>query len=160
MDTPGDGRWWLGGAEPPQGRPLPDTEQHAHDPAPITPLLCRLPTATYQAYEEHALSRISAALLSAHLARWLARTPDVEELLSPDGATSWGLAELQKVRARALVHLALRVGVLVRGPCEYAWRGDCCSGTVHAHHSDYQRALAVRWLCARHHGQVHAGHLP
>jgi hypothetical protein len=32
-----------------------------------------------------------------------------------------------------------------------------CGATehVHGHHDDYQKPLVVRWLCRRHHGEVH-----
>lgn len=40
---------------------------------------------------------------------------------------------------------------LPRSPCEV------CGKTigVHAHHDDYSKPLLVRWLCARHHMQIH-----
>ena len=55
-------------------------------------------------------------------------------------------------KAHALVAKAKRDGVLIPGPCEV---GDECWGRIEAHHDDYDRPLDVRWLCARHHGQLH-----
>jgi endogenous inhibitor of DNA gyrase (YacG/DUF329 family) len=58
----------------------------------------------------------------------------------------------QKVRARKAVKHALADGTLRRGPCEV---GVGCEGRIEAHHDDYSKPLAVRWLCAKHHGIEH-----
>lgn len=50
----------------------------------------------------------------------------------------------------AQVHRAIRVGTLVRKPCEV-----CGAAKTDAHHDDYSKPLAVRWLCRRHHQQHH-----
>lgn len=49
------------------------------------------------------------------------------------------------------VKRAIRSGSLVRQPCE------SCGTTqrVQAHHDDYNKPLAVRWLCFRHHREWH-----
>lgn len=52
--------------------------------------------------------------------------------------------------ARLLVWNAVRIGYLVRQPCEV-----CGNLTVDAHHDDYSKPLEVRWLCRTHHGQLH-----
>jgi len=63
-----------------------------------------------------------------------------------------------KTRTHALVKAAVTLGVLVRGPCEVCGARQGEGGQrIYAHHEDYARPLAVRWLCARHHMQVHAG---
>lgn len=46
--------------------------------------------------------------------------------------------------------LARRGGKLIPKPC-----GVCGNRTVHAHHDDYNKPLEVRWLCPRHHSQLH-----
>lgn len=56
----------------------------------------------------------------------------------------------QKRRVRLIVFKALRSGKLKKGPCEV-----CGSTCVQAHHDDYSRPLVVRWLCRRHHADLH-----
>jgi hypothetical protein len=61
-------------------------------------------------------------------------------------------AELRPERTRAayLTSNAIRDGRLVRQPCEV-----CGSEAVEAHHDDYSKPLAVRWLCRKHHLEHH-----
>jgi len=59
------------------------------------------------------------------------------------------VAEIKKRKAaRVLVHLALQKGVLKKGKC------FCGSLKVEAHHEDYSKPLAVKWLCKKHHIQA------
>ena|SRR6185436_3835116 len=53
-------------------------------------------------------------------------------------------------RAHMAVQFALRDGRLVRKPCE-----KCGNPKTEAHHDDYRRKLNVRWLCFKHHREVH-----
>lgn len=56
-----------------------------------------------------------------------------------------------RIAARLMVRNAIRRGDLARGPCE------CCGAEkVDAHHDDYEKPLAVRWLCRIHHSDLHA----
>lgn len=80
---------------------------------------------------------------------------------TPAGRTSWRLADArrrarhpERCRARQRARAAIRRGVLVRGPCAAGPVG--CRGSVEAHHDDYSRPLAVRWLCRFHHREAHA----
>ena len=59
-----------------------------------------------------------------------------------------------KLQAQRAVCYALRVGKIVRRPCEV------CNSTqdVHAHHDDYFNQLNVRWLCRKHHYEWHREH--
>lgn len=59
----------------------------------------------------------------------------------------------EKFRARDAVKLALRKGILIKGPCEM--KSKNCRGQVQAHHDDYSKPLEVRWLCTQHHADVH-----
>ncbi len=56
-------------------------------------------------------------------------------------------------RSRAIhaVNYAIRVGILIKQPCEV------CGSTkrVHGHHDDYDKKLEVRWLCPLHHVEHH-----
>lgn len=55
-----------------------------------------------------------------------------------------------KRRARYAVSNAIRDGRLVRSPCEVCghWKSE-------AHHDDYSKPLEVRWLCFKHHRELH-----
>jgi hypothetical protein len=56
----------------------------------------------------------------------------------------------EKFRARAALHKALRLGVLKRGRCEV-----CGAEKTQAHHDDYSKPLEVRFLCPKHHMEIH-----
>jgi hypothetical protein len=56
----------------------------------------------------------------------------------------------QKYKARQSVYHALKSGKLTRQPCEV-----CGNPKVEAHHDDYSKPLDVRWLCHKHHREVH-----
>lgn len=56
----------------------------------------------------------------------------------------------EKRRARLQVKNALHRGKLTRKPCE-----RCGHVNVEAHHDDYSKPLAVRWLCRDHHREHH-----
>jgi hypothetical protein len=53
-------------------------------------------------------------------------------------------------RASSLVNLALKRGELQRQPCI-----ECGEPETQGHHDDYGQPLVVRWLCKRHHEDVH-----
>jgi hypothetical protein len=52
--------------------------------------------------------------------------------------------------ARSKVRYQIKVGKMVRGACEV-----CGSPNADAHHDDYDKPLAVRWLCQTHHSREH-----
>ena len=56
----------------------------------------------------------------------------------------------ERKQACSLVGSAIKRGVLVRRSCEV-----CGDPKSQAHHSDYDKPLDVRWLCFKHHRQVH-----
>lgn len=58
----------------------------------------------------------------------------------------WNAANPEKRRAHKRVEYAVKVGRLVRQPCE-----ACGDEKVTAHHDDYSKPLEVRWLCRPHH---------
>jgi len=70
----------------------------------------------------------------------------------------YAAANPHKIRAQSAVACAVLRGRLIRQDCEIC---GACHGRdgqiVNAHHEDYSRPLEVRWLCARHHRQLHAG---
>jgi ribosomal protein S27AE len=55
-----------------------------------------------------------------------------------------------KHAARAAVAYAIKKGVLTRQECE-----ACGASKAEAHHDDYSKPLAVRWLCTTHHTAHH-----
>lgn len=55
---------------------------------------------------------------------------------------AWRAADLRRSRCHSAVARAMRVGRLVRMPCE-----SCDSENSVAHHDDYDKPLVVRWLC-------------
>jgi len=73
-------------------------------------------------------------------------------------ASAYRRRNMHKIRAHNMVKAAMLLGVLVRRPCEVCGARQAQGGPrVYAHHEDYDRPLEVRWLCARHHIQLHAG---
>jgi hypothetical protein len=56
----------------------------------------------------------------------------------------------EKHKARVAVHNAIRAGRLVKGSCEV-----CGVEKTDAHHEDYAKPLDVRWLCRKHHMELH-----
>jgi hypothetical protein len=55
-----------------------------------------------------------------------------------------------KFRARSKINNAIRDGRLTRRACQI-----CGAPNSQAHHTDYRRPLAVRWLCFKHHREAH-----
>lgn len=55
----------------------------------------------------------------------------------------------RKHAARAAVRAAIHDGRLVRLPCER------CGKKGEAHHDNYDMQLEVKWLCRKHHSEVH-----
>jgi hypothetical protein len=61
-----------------------------------------------------------------------------------------------KQRAHAAVQKAIADGTMVRpGHCEECGNGPSNDRGILAHHDDYNKPLAVRWLCTGCHGRVH-----
>lgn len=59
--------------------------------------------------------------------------------------------QVARKRARTDAYLAVKRGELKKLPCEI-----CGKERVEAHHEDYKKPLQVRWLCRRHHLQLHS----
>jgi|TARA_R110000868_G_C10780465_1_gene755462 hypothetical protein len=64
-------------------------------------------------------------------------------------------AHKERAAAHAIVNRAVRSGYLVRQSCE-----KCGAEKTEAHHDDYSKPLAVRWLCIPHHKDEHRSLLP
>lgn len=77
--------------------------------------------------------------------RWRARNPGAQYA----AVKSWTERNREKRNAQAKVYRAIRAGKLARpGTCETP---GCEAPDPHAHHEDYAKPLAVRWLCPVHH---------
>jgi hypothetical protein len=63
----------------------------------------------------------------------------------------WRAADPRRTAAHNAVARAIKSGALSRQPC-----AACGSTKVVAHHPDYDKPLAVEWLCQAHHKQAHA----
>lgn len=62
----------------------------------------------------------------------------------------YGLDHPLKRKAHIMVKTALRNGFLKKYPCVV-----CGIQKTEAHHDDYNKPLDVRWLCSKHHKEVH-----
>jgi hypothetical protein len=61
----------------------------------------------------------------------------------------WKEANPQKVWAHQCLRSALKRGLVIQMPCEQ------CGNDAEAHHDDYDKPMAVRWLCRLHHCHEH-----
>lgn len=64
---------------------------------------------------------------------------------------AWVRRNREKDAAHKIVAFALRAGLISRQPCEVCGSVE----RVHAHHDDYKKPLAIRWLCVQHHLDEH-----
>ena len=100
--------------------------------------------------------RADCLRLAAHPAVQAAanRRPDVASLeLLVYLAFEWA-----KNRIRGAVSLAIDSGILFEAPCEQCGKRPKQKGrtrSVVAHHDDYNKPLAVRWLCNKCHRDWH-----
>ena len=56
----------------------------------------------------------------------------------------------EKWKARQKLRYAVRVGKVIKKPCEV-----CGDVNVFGHHNDYSKPFEVRWLCRKHHRELH-----
>ena len=56
-----------------------------------------------------------------------------------------------KESARLLLRYAVKMGRVIKKPCEVCGATD----RVHGHHEDYTKPLEVNWLCPKHHMELH-----
>jgi hypothetical protein len=62
---------------------------------------------------------------------------------------AWARNNPDKRKAQNAVNNAIRDGKLVRQPCEV------CGAKGEGHRDDYSKPLEVRWLCRKHHMELH-----
>ena len=63
---------------------------------------------------------------------------------------AWRMRNKTKSAAHQIVKYAIETDKLKKGKCEV-----CNSPKVVAHHDDYTKPLSVRWLCQKHHIEIH-----
>ena len=84
-----------------------------------------------------------------------AKAPSADHPLSPQA--KWDRANPEARWAHMALASAIRRGLIERQPCEVCGAVHGQAGAViHGHHDDYQKPMAVQWLCHLHHRQVHA----
>lgn len=71
------------------------------------------------------------------------------------GVQQWGRRNPAAAHARAVVHKALRAG-MIRKAASCRVKG-CSQTTVEAHHASYRKPLDVLWTCRSHHKRLHNG---
>jgi len=59
----------------------------------------------------------------------------------------------EKYKAHNIVNYALRKGEIFKSFC------FCGSSKVHAHHEDYSKPLDVKWICPKHHAELHKNYM-
>lgn len=62
----------------------------------------------------------------------------------------WAAANPQARWAHMALASAIKRGLIARQPCE-----ECGAEPADGHHPDYDRPMAVVWLCRRHHRALH-----
>lgn len=61
----------------------------------------------------------------------------------------WREKNALKLAAHQAVNKAVHAGTLVRQLCEI------CNDVAETHHEDYNKPLEVKWLCVKHHKELH-----
>lgn len=57
----------------------------------------------------------------------------------------------ERVKARDMVSKAIRDGGIKKGTCEVCGTNE----NIQGHHDNYDEPLNVRWLCKKHHRELH-----
>ena len=69
----------------------------------------------------------------------------------PKKRRHYKMTKPDKYAAHRIVEIAKGSGLLKEQPCEVCGAAHA----IHAHHEDYSKPLDVKWLCAKHHGELH-----
>ena len=69
----------------------------------------------------------------------------------PTRQQMWRKRNPKKYACHLAAQNALRLGIIKRMPCEV-----CGAEKADMHHEDYSRPFDVRFLCRRHHKQLHS----
>lgn len=74
----------------------------------------------------------------------------IKTMESIESKARWAIKNAHKIKAQRMVMRAIRSGKITKQSCEI-----CQDPNTQAHHDDYTKPLAVRWLCVRHHNDHH-----
>ncbi|WP_081724759.1 hypothetical protein [Asticcacaulis sp. YBE204] len=79
------------------------------------------------------------------------------ELESRETPLNWRTENPKAIWAHHSLRSALRRGLIERKPCEVcAAVHGVNDAVIDGHHEDYDRPMDVKWLCRKHHRQIHA----
>mgnify|MGYP001608542312 CR=1 FL=1 len=81
-------------------------------------------------------------------AAWM-KTPEGKATLER-AKVKWDATHPIEIKAQNKVRSAVKAGKLQKLPCEV-----CGAIKTHGHHDDYSKPLEVRWLCQKHHFELH-----
>lgn len=62
----------------------------------------------------------------------------------------WAKRNPEKIRAHLKLKRAVNKGIITKLPCQV-----CGNIKSEAHHWDYTKPLDVKWLCSKHHAEIH-----
>lgn len=83
--------------------------------------------------------------------QWRENNQDRSRELARNNMREYRKRNPEKEKARKIAGAAIRSGELIRMPCE-----ECGSAQkIEAHHDDYSKPLDIRWLCLKHHTDLH-----
>lgn len=85
-----------------------------------------------------------------YLEKWRVERSDERKRVLQAAKEAWARRNPAAKKATTAVHNAVRDGRLFKQPCEV-----CGAIEVEGHHDDYDKPLEVRWLCDKHHKQLH-----
>jgi hypothetical protein len=110
---------------------------------------------------------------NAYMAEWYTRNAEsvrarvkryrecnIEKIREYDRGRGFRPSSPEKIRARAAINHAIETGQIQRpASCENCGAKHVVGADgrtlIQAHHEDYSKPLAVRWLCVVCHGRVH-----
>ena len=92
-----------------------------------------------------------------HQATYRGNHPETKTLWAENNRTraleiskNWINNNVEKHTAHKKLNAAVRHGKITQLPCE-----KCGDLRTHGHHDDYSKPLSVRWICAKHHKELH-----
>lgn len=88
-----------------------------------------------------------------YIAEWLKKNPRGEEYNEYMNTYKKQPLPRLKENARNVTRYHIATGKLSRGACE----ASDCDAVTEAHHDDYAKPLEIKWLCKRHHEELHHG---
>lgn len=97
-----------------------------------------------KSYQKHKAAR------KIKLNAWQAANTEKVKAYKRKAAKKQQLINKEKIDCRRRTRTAISNGTVVKLPCEV-----CGATKVEAHHDDYNKPLDVKWLCRKHHVELH-----